>query len=103
MNATSTKYSLTSISLAIFSMLFGAGNLIYPLAVGRDAGSLLFFGIAGFFMTTIFLPLAGLTSMILFDGNYKMFFGRLGHKTGEAIIFICMMIIGPVIVIPRVI
>ena len=103
MNTSSSKQSLISISLAIFSMLFGAGNLIYPLAVGRDSGNLLAFGTFGFLLTTIFLPLAGLVSMILFDGNYKAFFNRLGKRTGNFIILICMMIIGPVIAIPRVI
>lgn len=82
-------------------MLFGAGNLIYPLTVGKIAGNLASFGIIGFFITAIFLPLAGLVSMILFDGNYKLFFHRLGKNNGELIIFICMLIIGPIIVIPR--
>jgi LIVCS family branched-chain amino acid:cation transporter len=101
MNQSIAHKDLLSISLAIFCMLFGAGNLIYPLTVGKIAGNLSSFGLIGFFITAIFLPLAGLVSMILFDGNYKSFFHRLGKPIGEVIIFICMLIIGPIIVIPR--
>ena len=64
MNQSITKKNLFSLSLAIFCMLFGAGNLIYPLAVGRSAGSLATFGMIGFFITAIFLPLAGLIGMV---------------------------------------
>src|SRR5580692_3107817 len=101
MNHSISKKDLLSISLAIFCMLFGAGNLIYPLSVGRLAGSLAVFGIIGFFITAILLPLAGLVSMILFDGNYKAFFYRLGKAPGAFLIFVSMLIIGPIIVIPR--
>lgn len=101
MNQLNSKKDLFSISLAIFCLLFGAGNLIYPLAVGRIAGNLAMFGILGFFITAILLPLAGLIGMILFDGNYKLFFNRLGKTAGSFIVFICMLVIGPIIVIPR--
>src|SRR5207244_9133816 len=101
MNRSISKKDLLSLSLAIFCLLFGAGNLIYPLALGRSAGGLTAFGMIGFFITAIFLPLAGLIGMILFDGNYKAFFFRLGKIPGSILIFISMLIIGPAVVIPR--
>jgi len=101
MNQSIAKKDLLSISLAIFCLLFGAGNLIYPLAVGRSAGSLAPFGMFGFFITAILLPLTGLIGMILFDGNYRTFFNRLGKIPGSLLIFISMLIIGPIVVIPR--
>jgi LIVCS family branched-chain amino acid:cation transporter len=93
---------LVTTGLAIFSMLFGAGNLIYPLMVGLSSGHLTWIGIGSFLISATFLPLLGLISMILFDGNYNVFFERLGKIPGQCIIFICMMIIGPVIAIPRI-
>ncbi len=98
-----TRTHIISIALAIFSMLFGAGNLIYPLAVGRDAGPLTFFGMLGFLITSVFLPLAGLIGMILFNGDYKPFFNRLGKIPGALLILASMLIIGPVIAIPRIV
>lgn len=93
---------LVTTGLAIFSMLFGAGNLIYPLLVGVTAGSYTPFGIASFLLSATILPLAGLCAMILFDGNYNLFFERLGKKAGQFLIFICMMVIGPCLAIPRI-
>jgi len=97
-----TKSHIISTGLAIFSMLFGAGNLIYPLMVGQESGSLVFFGAAGFLLTAVVLPVAGLIGMILFDGDYQTFFKRLGNVPGEFLIGACMIIIGPIIAIPRI-
>ncbi len=101
MSQSLSKRNLFSISLAIFCLLFGAGNLIFPLAVGRSAGGSAFFGMLGFLITALLLPLAGLIGMILFDGNYNAFFTRLGKIPGSILIFVSMLIIGPVVVIPR--
>jgi LIVCS family branched-chain amino acid:cation transporter len=96
-----TIQELLSLSLAIFCMLFGAGNLIYPLALGQQAGAFTTFGIMGFFITALLLPLTGLVAMILFNGDYQTFFGRIGKIPGHIITACCMLIIGPVVVIPR--
>lgn len=92
-----------SVGLAIFSMLFGAGNLMYPLAVGMESGNMMGIGIIGFLLTAICLPLIGLIAMILYDGNYDIFFGRLGNLVGKIAIFICMLVIGPIIAMPRIV
>lgn len=92
-----------SVGLAIFSMLFGAGNLMYPLAVGLESGSATAVGILGFLVTAICLPLIGLIAMVLFDGDYNAFFNRLGGNAGQIAIGLCMLIIGPVIAIPRIV
>lgn len=94
---------LVTLGLAIFSMLFGAGNLIYPLSVGMFSGDANFIGIIGFLITAVCLPLIGIISMILFNGNYEAFFHRLGTKTGDFIIFLCLLIIGPMIAMPRIV
>lgn len=89
--------------LAIFSMLFGAGNLIYPLLIGMTSGPLTWVGMIGFLLTATFLPLLGLIAMILFDGDYKAFFHRLGTMPGSFLIAACMIIIGPGLAIPRIV
>lgn len=96
-----SQISITTIGLAIFSMLFGAGNIIYPIKAGVIAGSKNFIGITGFLLTGVLLPVIGLVSMILFDGNYKKFFNRLGRIPGFFAILFCMLIIGPLIAMPR--
>lgn len=97
-----SKSHVIAIGLAIFSMLFGAGNLIYPLMVGQESGKLVFFGMLGFLLTSVILPVAGIVGMILFDGDYQTFFKRVGKLPGELVIGTCMLIIGPIIAIPRI-
>lgn len=92
---------ITIIGLAIFSMLFGAGNIIYPIKAGVLAGSKNYAGIMGFLLTGVCLPIIGLITMILFDGNYKKFFNRIGKVPGNIAILYCMLIIGPLLAMPR--
>lgn len=93
--------SALMIGFAIFSMLFGAGNIIYPIKAGVLAGSKNLIGIAGFIITGVLLPLIGLITMILFEGNYRRFFNRIGRIPGALAIMYCMLVIGPLIAMPR--
>ena len=94
---------LISTGLAVFSMLFGAGNLMYPIAVGLSSGENNIYGMLGFTITAVFLPVIGLVAMILFDGDYDEFFQRLGKLPGKILVLLCMLIIGPILVIPRIV
>lgn len=96
------RSAVISLGLGIFSMLFGAGNLMYPLQVGITAGNSLFIGMIGFLLSAVCLPFLGLISMILFDGDYKAFFLRLGTWAGNIVLLLCMLVVGPIIAIPRI-
>ena len=91
------------VGLAIFSMLFGAGNLIYPMNVGSQAGEFNSIAIIGFLITAVMLPLVGLITIIFFNGDYGAFFDRLGKMPAQIMVFLCMLIIGPIIAIPRIV
>ena len=95
--------TIIATSLAIFSMLFGAGNLIFPIKTGMDSGDKIIWGALGFLLTSTFLPVIGLVSILLFDGNCRKFFGRLGKIPGQAMIFFWIVIICPAIVMPRIV
>lgn len=92
-----------STGLAVFSMLFGAGNLMYPIEVGMRSGQYGFLGIMGFTVTAVLLPVIGLVGMILFNGDYNAYFERLGSKLGQVILGVCFLTIGPLIAIPRIV
>lgn len=94
---------LRTVAFAVFSMFFGAGNLIYPLQVGLSSGLYGVVGLIGFLLTAVLLPYLGLLAMILFDGNYNEFFNRLGIIPGQALLCACLMVIGPLIAIPRIV
>lgn len=90
-----------SIGLAMFSMFFGAGNIIYPLAVGQYAGDKNLFAMFGLILTAAVMPIVGVIAMILFDGNYRAFFGRLGRIPGFLLALTIISLLGPLGSTPR--
>jgi branched-chain amino acid:cation transporter, LIVCS family len=95
------KSEFFSIGLAMFSMFFGAGNIIYPLAVGEYAGDKNLFAILGLILTAAIMPIVGVIAMILFDGNYRQFFGRLGRVPGFLLALTIISLLGPLGSTPR--
>jgi LIVCS family branched-chain amino acid:cation transporter len=89
--------------LAIFSMFFGAGNLMFPIKVGLMSGDKNFFGMIGFLFSGVLIPLVALVTIILFQGDYKQFFYRLGRIPGFLFILFCMSVVGPLIIMPRIV
>lgn len=92
---------IVSTGLAMFSMFFGAGNIVFPLLVGQATGTKVPFAIAGLLLTAVGVPFLGLITMIFFEGNYKAFFNRLGAMPGFLITLFIMLLIGPVSAMPR--
>lgn len=89
--------------LALFSMFFGAGDLIWPLILGGASGDKNLYAMLGLLVTGVSLPLLGLISMMLFQGDYRAFFGRTGKIPGFLLILIIQAILGPIGSIPRLI
>jgi branched-chain amino acid:cation transporter, LIVCS family len=102
---TPTKQSSTVITtgLALFAMFFGAGNLIFPILIGKSVGSNVWFAILGLSITAVIVPFLGLAAMMFFKGNAQQFFGRLGKYPGFLLFLILQLILGPFGVIPRLI
>lgn len=89
------------IGLAMFSMFFGAGNIIFPLVTGQYAGDKNFYAVSGLLLTGAVMPIAGVIAMILFDGDYQDFFGRLGKVPGFILALIVISLLGPLGSTPR--
>lgn len=86
---------------AMFAMLFGAGNVIFPLILGRDSGHQLVWGLLGFCLTAVLVPLLGLVAVMLHHGDYKCLLAPLGKIPSFLLILLCMVLIGPFGLIPR--
>lgn len=95
------KSNTIATGLAMFSMFFGAGNVVFPLALGQYAQDQNFFAILGLLITAVGVPFAGLIAMTLFDGDYKSFFNRIGKVPGFLVAAIIMGLIGPFGALPR--
>jgi LIVCS family branched-chain amino acid:cation transporter len=98
----STKHtSLFTTGFALFSMFFGAGNLIFPLLIGKSVGENGWYAIAGLGITAVIVPFLGLAGMIFFDADLRKFFGRIGAIPGALLLLLLQLILGPFGVIPR--
>lgn len=95
------KKNMMVISFMLFSLFFGAGNLIFPPFLGQNAGEHTFTAMAGFLLTAVVLPVLGVIVVARFDGLDK-----LSGKTGKRFAFIFTVLIylsiGPGLGIPRV-
>ena len=74
------QLSFVVIGLALFSMFFGSGNLIYPLFIGQLAEGQWITATMGFLLTAVLVPLAGVAAMVVYKGDYTAFFGCLRKK-----------------------
>jgi LIVCS family branched-chain amino acid:cation transporter len=97
---THTKTVLTA-GFAMFSMFFGSGNLVFPLLAGKESLDQYPMATVGFMLTAVLVPFLGLIGMILFDGNYRSYFERLGKVPALFLIAAILMLIGPFGVVPR--
>jgi len=95
--------STLAAGFAMFSMFFGAGNVVFPLAIGQYAQDMNVYAILGLLLTGVGVPFLGLISMTLFNGNYEHFFERIGKVPGFLVITLIMIMIGPFGALPRLI
>lgn len=91
-----------AIGLMLFSLFFGAGNLIFPPALGQAAGENLWPAISGFLITGVGLPLLGVLAIGLSGSSDASALARRVHPVFAAILMVSTYLtIGPLFAIPR--
>lgn len=94
------RKNMVLVSFMLFSLFFGAGNLIFPPFLGQSAGENTIIAMLGFIITAVVLPVLGVVVVARFDG-----LDRLGQQVGRrfGIIFTVLIYlsIGPGLGIPR--
>lgn len=94
------KRNKVLVSFMLFSLFFGAGNLIFPPFLGQNAGSATLPAMLGFLLTAVVLPVLGVIVVARFDG-----LDRLAQQVGPrfALVFTLLIYlsIGPGLGIPR--
>jgi LIVCS family branched-chain amino acid:cation transporter len=90
-----------SIGVALFAMFFGAGNVVFPLDLGRTLGDNVWPAVFGLFLSGVLMPVIGVFAGVLFEGDYRAFFARIGAIPGELLTLVCMLTIGPIGATPR--
>ena len=95
------KSSVWTSGLALFSMFFGAGNLVFPLLVGKHAGAESGSALTGLSLSAVAFPFLGLAAIMLYGGDLKAFLARLGKWPAAALLFVLAMSQGPIGAMPR--
>lgn len=97
-----SKTEIISIGFMMFSIFFGAGNLIFPPSLGQAAGSDFVAAILGFLITGVGLPLLGIVAIALSGGAYTHFIADHVHPYfAIGLLSVLYLTIGPLFAIPR--
>ena len=64
-----SRNKMLLVSFMLFSLFFGAGNLIFPPFLGQNAGSHTLPAMLGFLATAVVLPVLGVVVVARFDGS----------------------------------
>ncbi|RBW68049.1 branched-chain amino acid transport system II carrier protein [Bacillus taeanensis] len=99
MNTLSRK-EIMLVSLMLFSMFFGAGNLIFPPFLGQAAGENVILSLIGFIVSAVGLPILGVAA-IAKAGSFEILAGRVHPLFALIFPFIIYVSIGPGLAIPR--
>ena len=94
------KKKMILLSFMLFSLFFGAGNLIFPPFLGQNAGDKMPFAIATFLITAVLLPVLGLIVVAQFEGIDKLA-SKVGKHFGVIFTILVYLSIGPGLGIPR--
>lgn len=89
------------IGAALFAMFFGAGNLIFPPAIGVQGGSQWILSLLGFLVTGIGLPVLGVLAVSKAGGTIDNLADVVGKKFSVIFGSIVVLAIGPLLAIPR--
>lgn len=88
------------VGVTLFSMFFGAGNLIIPPLLGLQAGEAVVPAMVGFLVTGIGLPMLGIIAVGL-AGTIRDLASRVHQLFAHVFVAAIYLAIGPCLAIPR--
>ena len=86
---------------ALFAMLFGAGNLIFPPMLGYETNSSWIPTMLAFTITGVGFPFLGILSVSIVGNGIKDFANRVSPTFSKIFAIISIFAIGPMLAIPR--
>lgn len=98
----SKTYTLVITGLALFAMFFGAGNLIFPIMIGVDAGTNVSWALIGFLCTGVLLPVLGMIAVATSQDGITGIANRIGRVPGLVFTVTVFLSTGMLYAIPRV-
>ena len=95
-----SKRNVLLIGITLFSMFFGAGNLIFPPYLGYGAGTAAVPAVLGFLATAVVFPVLGVTAVAK-AGGLDHLCERVHPKFALFFSIVVYLCIGPMLAIPR--
>ena len=95
-----TTRSRLLMALTVFSLFFGAGNLIFPPFLAAQAGTQTWPAMLGFCLTAIGCPVLGVVAVARF-GSLERLAGQVHPVFAGVFILLIYLAIGPGLAIPR--
>jgi len=94
------KDKIMFVGFMLFSMFFGAGNLIFPPFLGQNAGNQTLLSVIGFLITAVLLPVLAVI-VVVKNNSLDELTGRVGKKFSVVFTVLLYLAIGPGLAIPR--
>lgn len=88
------------VGFALFSMFFGAGNVVFPPYLGMQSGTQWFSGFLFYFIADIGLAMIALFAILRNDGTDRIT-GHIGRIPSKVLMSAIILCIGPMLAIPR--
>jgi branched-chain amino acid transport system II carrier protein len=96
------KQEYIFVASMLFGLVFGAGNLIFPAAMGQQAGGSILPALIGFCITGVGLPLLGIAAISITASESLFDIGmKIDRRFAYAFICALYLCIGPLFAIPR--
>ncbi len=92
---------IVSLSLMLFAMFFGAGNMIFPPMLGHLGGENFLAGTLGFVATDAGLSVLGIAAVVLVGTKLDDLAGLIGPKFSIFMGMVIYLLIGPLFALPR--
>lgn len=96
-----TRKNILVLGFMLFSLFFGAGNLIFPPFLGMESGDFFIPAVAGFILTAVLIPFLAVLSVSLSNNGLLEIGQRVHPLFGLIFTIIIYMSIGALYGIPR--
>lgn len=97
---TSLVRDIIVVGFALFSMFFGAGNVIFPPYLGLESGSQWVSGFATYFIADIGLAMLAMFALLRV-GSSEAVVSRVGQIPAAVLMSAIILCVGPMVAIPR--
>ena len=92
---------ILSVTLTLFAVFFGAGNMIFPPAMGQLAGTNYVKALAGFILTDAGIALLGMIAVVLVGTEISDLGNLVSRKFAVFLSVVIYLLIGPLFAMPR--